>query len=168
MPDTEPTPDSNQPAQEEPVFPTLTWSVFRAKENMRRTILAVGFILAVVIFVAVAYHPMMALLAILVFALALNSYFLPTTYTFDQNGITTDKTFFRYTRRWSEFRGYIRTTGGVVISPFRHWTYLDNFRGLHLLLPQDPEPVLKYLADRLSVKQRPSRKARPPQSPSRQ
>ena len=116
---TEPTPDTNQSPQEEPPFPTLTWIVFRAKENIRKTVIVGLFILALVVFVGIAYGVVMALVAILVLALALNSYFLPTTYTFDQKGITTDKELFRYTRAWSEFRGYIRTSGGVVISTFQ-------------------------------------------------
>jgi hypothetical protein len=148
--------EENQPtAETENQLPVLTWEVFRARENPRKTIFAVAFILLVVTIVAVTYqHPLMVLVTVAVFALALNSYFLPTTYTLDQNGITTDKLLFRYTRRWNEFRTFIRTTGGVVISPFRHFTYLDNFRGLHLLLPKDPQPVLKYLAGRLPEKTR--------------
>ena len=133
----------------------LTWLVFRAKETPRKTVLASILILAILVFVAVAYKDvLMVLLAILIFALALNSYFLPTRYTLDVNSVTIDKQFFRYARRWSEFRSFVRTSGGVVISPFSNWTYLDNFRGIHLLLPRDPTAVLKYLADRLPEKKR--------------
>jgi hypothetical protein len=40
------------------------------------------------------------------------------------------------------------------VSPFAAWTYLDNFRGIHLLLPRDPKPVLDYLAQRLPEKKK--------------
>jgi hypothetical protein len=146
-------------------FPVLTWEVWRAKDNPRRTTLAVAFILLTLLIVELVYHDIfLVMLAILVLGLALNSYFLPTTYTFDQNGIKTDKRFYQYTRRWSEFRSFIRTTGGVVVSPFSSWTYLDNFRGVHLLLPKDPEPVFKYLANRLTEKHRPIRRSKKDQS----
>jgi hypothetical protein len=96
----------------------------------------------------------MVLFAFLVFALTLNGYFLPVNYTFDENGITTDKIGFRYTRRWSEFRSFFRTTGGIVVSPFLAWSFLDNFRGIHLLLPRDTQPIVDYLRQRLPEKKR--------------
>jgi hypothetical protein len=134
--------------------------VFRAKETPTRTILVSLFILAILVFVALVYRePLMVFLAILVFALALNSYYLPTRYTLDADGVTIDKYIYHYSRRWSDFRSFVRTTGGLVLSPFSNWTYLDNFRGIHLLLPKDPAPVLKYLAGRLPQKKRPSRNA---------
>jgi hypothetical protein len=115
--------------------------------------MAGAIILAVLVIVAVSYrNPLMVLLAILIFAVALNGFFLPTVYTLDRNGITTDKKVLRYTRRWNEFRSFFRTSGGVVVSPFRDRTFLDNFRGIHLLLPEDPTQVLDYLAARLPEK----------------
>jgi hypothetical protein len=143
------------PASPPEDLPTLTWRVFRAKETPRRTVLTVAFILLILAIVAVSYRdPLWVLLALVVLFLALNGYFLPTTYTFDRRGITTDKLLFRYTRRWNEFRSFFRTTGGIVVSPFTTWSYLDNFRGVHLLLPEDSEPILAYLAQRLPEKKR--------------
>jgi len=119
-------------------------------------------ILAILVFVAAAYRePLMVLLAILVFALALNSYFLPTRYTLNAESITVDKMLYSYSRRWNEFRSFVRTSGGVVISPFSNWTYLDNFRGIHLLLPVDPAPVLTYIALHLPEKRRRVKGAQP-------
>lgn len=119
-----------------------------------RTLFVTLFIIAVIVIALAYYGPVMGLVALLVLFLALNSYYLPTTYTLDEKGITTDKLLFHYTRGWKEFRSYVRTSGGVVASPFRNWTYLDNFRGIHLLLPRDPKPVLDYLAQRLPEKKK--------------
>jgi len=137
----------------------LSWRVFRAQENPRKTILAGVFIAVILVIVALGYrNVIMVLFAVLVFALTLNSYFLPITYTFDDKGVTTDKLLFRHTRPWTEFRSFFRTTGGIVVSPFKTWSYLDNFRGIHLLLPKDPQPILDNLAARLPQKTKPSRR----------
>jgi hypothetical protein len=145
----QPVEDSAQPSV------PLSWQVFRAREHPTKTILAGAFILLILVIVAVSYkNAVMVLFAFLVFALTLNGYFLPVNYTFDENGITTDKIGFRYTRRWSEFRSFFRTTGGIVVSPFLAWSFLDNFRGIHLLLPRDTQPIVDYLRQRLPEKKR--------------
>lgn len=138
--------------------PVLSWRVWRAQEAPLRTLLVTMLIVVIVVLALVYYGSIMALTAVLILFLALNSYYLPTTCTLDAQGITTDKTLYRYTRRWNEFRSFVRTVNGVVVSPFSNWTYLDNFRGIHLLLPRDPKPVLDYLAQKLPEKKR---KARP-------
>jgi hypothetical protein len=63
----------------------------------------------------------------------------------DAEGITVKKRIFNYTYPWDQFRRWFRTTGGVVVSPFSRRTFLDNFRGVHILLPTDPDPVIRYL-----------------------
>jgi hypothetical protein len=149
-------PAENPPVADEasPTPAPLSWRVFRARETPVRTLFVTLFVIAVLV-IALAYYGLaMCLVALLVLFLALNSYYLPTTYTLNEKGITTDKLLFHYTRGWNEFRSHVRTSGGVVVSPFRNWTYLDNFRGIHLLLPRDPKPVLDYLAQRLPEKKK--------------
>jgi hypothetical protein len=149
----EPSPD-NPPAAAQPPSAPLSWRIFRAQETPVRTLLVTLFVIAVIVIAARYYGPVMGFVALLVLFLALNSYYLPTAYTLNEAGITTDKLLFHYTRGWNEFRSYVRTSGGVVVSPFRNWTYLDNFRGIHLLLPRDAKPVLDYLAQRLPEKKK--------------
>ncbi len=96
---------------------------------------------------------LLALIALLVLFAALHTYFLPIRYTLAQDGITVDKRIFSHTYPWDQFRAYFRTSGGVVISPFSRRTFLDNFRGVHLLLPEDPTEVLTYLGHRFPVRQ---------------
>lgn len=157
----EPSPES-QSVADQPVPQPLSWRIFRAQETPVRTILVTLFVIAVIVIALLYYGPIMGLVALLVLFLALNSYYLPTTYTLNERGITTDKLLFHYTRGWSEFRSYVRTSGGVVVSPFRNWTYLDNFRGIHLLLPRDAKPVLDYLTQRLPEKKKVGKASRTP------
>jgi hypothetical protein len=114
---------------------SLSWTVHRARETPIRTAAAAVFILAFVAFSWAVFGPMLGSLAVVVLFLALNTYFLPVTYTFTDKGIEVDKRLFTARYEWKQFRRWFRTTGGIVISPFSRKNYLDNFRGVHLMLP---------------------------------
>jgi hypothetical protein len=113
----------------------LSWTIHRAKETPAKTVVASVFMLAFVVFSWVVFGPVLGMLAVVVLFLALNTYFLPVTYTFTDKGIEVDKRLFRARYEWKQFRRWFRTSGGIVISPFSRKSYLDNFRGVHLLLP---------------------------------
>jgi hypothetical protein len=131
----------------------LSWTVHRASETPIRTAATVVFILAFVAFSWVVFGPMLAILAVVVLFVALNTYFLPVTYTFTDKGIEVDKQLFSTRYEWKQFRRWFRTSGGIVISPFSRKNYLDNFRGVHLLLPADTSKAqLSKLEYRHSVR----------------
>ena len=115
-----------------------------------KTVVASVFILAFVAFSWAVFGPMLGVLAMVVLFLALNTYFLPVTYTLTDKGIEVDKRMFTARYEWKQFRRWFRTSGGIVISPFSRKNYLDNFRGVHLLLPADPRPVVAYLEERFA------------------
>jgi hypothetical protein len=103
-----------------------------------KTAVASAFILAFVVFSWVVFGPMLGMLAVVVLFLALNTYFLPITYMLTDKGIEIDKRLFTARYEWKQFRRWFRTSGGIVVSPFSRKNYLDNFRGVHLLLPVEP------------------------------
>jgi len=132
---------------------SLSWTVHRAKETPARTVVASIFILAFVAFSSVVFGPLLGILAVVVLFLALNTYFLPITYTLTDKGIEVDKRLFTARYEWRQFRRWFRTTGGVVISPFSRKNYLDNFRGVHLLLPADASKTrMSSVECRMSVR----------------
>lgn len=115
----------------------LSWTVHRAREAPAKTAVVLVFILAFVVFSWLVFGPVFGILAVVVLFLALNTYFLPITYTFTDKGIDVDKRLFTARYEWKQFRRWFRTTGGIVLSPFLHKSYLDNFRGVHLMMPAD-------------------------------
>jgi hypothetical protein len=115
----------------------LSWTVHRARENPGKTAVVSAFILAFVGFSWAVFGPALGMLAVVVLFLALNTYFLPITYELTDKGIEIDKRLFTAHYEWKQFRRWFRTSGGVVISPFSRRSYLDNFRGVHLLLPSE-------------------------------
>jgi hypothetical protein len=132
----------------------LEWRVHRAQESPVRTVIALAVVAAFLVFAFWYFGPLLGLVAVAALAAALHSYFLPIRYRFDAEGIHVDKRAFKYSYEWDQFRRWFRTTGGVVVSPFSRRTFLDNFRGVHLLLPRDPGPVLDYLERKLPGRNR--------------
>ncbi len=128
----------------------LSWTVHRAKETPRRTVVVLAVLLGFLAMTAWSFGPVLAVLAVVVLFAALNTYFLPVTYSFTDAGVEVDKKLFRTSYEWKQFRRWFRTTGGVVLSPFAQRNALDNFRGVHLLLPGDPAPVFAYLERRFA------------------
>ena len=140
------TPDKQDDGRMEPVV----WTVWRARENPVRTGIVVFFIVAFLAFAFWYFGLLLSVVAVVALAVTLHSYFLPIDYRMDAEGITVKKRIFNYTYPWAQFRRWFRTTGGVVVSPFSRRTFLDNFRGVHILLPTDPTPVIAYFERRFA------------------
>lgn len=128
----------------------LSWTVHRAKEHPVKTVITGVFILLFLTFTFITLGVILTLVALLVLAVATHTYFLPIIYTLDNSGVTIDKRIFRYTYEWSRFRRFFLTSGGVVLSPFAKPNFLDNFRGVHLLLPEDAGKIITYLKNRFA------------------
>lgn len=71
----------------------------------------------------------------------------------DEEGISVKKIFLKNYRKWHEFKKILYTQNGLVLSPFAHKTYLDNFRGLHIFLPKNPlirKAVIDFINEKIS------------------
>jgi len=130
---------------------SIAWKIHKAKENPTKTIIASAFLLFVILFFLFVYDLLWALIAILIFFIALNSFFLPVTYTMTDKAIMVDKKIYKYQREWQIFRKYYLTGNGLILSPFSRRNFLDNFRGLHLLLPKDKDEIIKFIENRLAA-----------------
>jgi len=129
----------------------VSWKIHKAKENPTKTIVASLFLLIVVLFFLFFYGLLWAFIAILIFCISLNGYFLPITYTMTDKAIIINKKIYKYEREWQIFRKYYLTSNGLVLSPFSKKNFLDNFRGLHLLLPRDKDEIIKFIENRLAA-----------------
>ncbi len=128
----------------------ISWTVHKAKENSAKTIIASVFLIIVILFFLFFYGLLWALIAILVFFISLNSYYLPITYRLTDKSIIIDKKIYKYQREWQIFRKYYLTGNGLVLSPFSRRNFLDNFRGIHILLPKDKDEIIQFIENRLT------------------
>jgi len=139
----------------------IEWRVFLAPESPWKTvivlILVVGMILLIGKFVfdivpgdnpSVKILPAMlaGLLTFFLFFAVLNNYFVPIKYHLDREEIIIKKFYYTDKRPWSMFRRFFMTRSGVVLSTFAtRKRFLDNTRGVQIMLPTDTEKRQKVL-----------------------
>uniref|UniRef100_A0A7C3YQV7 PH domain-containing protein n=1 Tax=candidate division WOR-3 bacterium TaxID=2052148 RepID=A0A7C3YQV7_UNCW3 len=128
----------------------MTYRIHKAKENPKKTLFVSLFLFFLFLFFLLFYGLFWTILAFLLLFFALNSYFLPITYTLTEDEIIVDKGLYKFKRNWQEFKKVIETRNGLILSPFAHRTFLDNFRGLHIFLPGEKEEIVKFIRGRLT------------------
>jgi hypothetical protein len=127
----------------------MTWTVHPAKEKMRRTLLSTAFILCFLIFVSIFYGMLWGILGLAFLVVSLHSYYFPTSYSITPDEVIIKTVFATNKRKLSEFKKVYYGKNGILLSPFKHKTFLNNFRGVFLLLPQHRDEILKYMIERV-------------------
>ncbi|MEO0142084.1 MAG: hypothetical protein ABIL70_03020 [candidate division WOR-3 bacterium] len=123
----------------------MNWSVHPARDNPVKTILSLIFIFGFLFFVLIFYGLLWALLGFIFLFASLHSYFFPTYYAIDEESIQIRNIFTTQKRKLKEFKKVYLGRNGVLFSPFRHKTFLNQFRGVYLLLPPEKEEIISYL-----------------------
>lgn len=85
----------------------------------------------------------------IVLVASLSSFFFPTRYRLDADGVRVVNLLYRRTRPWSEFRGLSRQDNRLKLLTLPYDSRLDNYRGMLLILPDDTEPVLAFVRSRI-------------------
>ena len=75
--------------------------------------------------------PVYGAISVVVLVLATMDYFLPPRDVIDADGAAWKQLVWRR-RRWTTFRRFVRHADGIFLSPFRHQSRLDSFRGVFL------------------------------------
>lgn len=117
---------------------TLTWRVHPARQQPGRTALAVATIAMITAFAApIMGHPAWSVLIIVVLGLALNRFFLPSTFTIDETGITASYPMTTQRYRWDQIKRFGHDEDGAFLSHRSRKSFLDGYTGMHLLFNND-------------------------------
>ena len=127
----------------------MNWTVHPAKRNLNKTVLSASFIMAFVVIVAVFYGLFWSLFGFIILFVSVHSYFFPTTYDINDEEITIKNIFMTQRRKLSEFRRVYVGKNGVLLSPFRRKTFLNQFRGVFVLMPEKNIEILHFLRARI-------------------
>jgi len=120
----------------------LTWTIHPARDNMRKTILSLIFIAVCLAFVFIFWGIVYGVIGLTFLFIALRPYYFPTHYELTTTQVIVKTLFYTQKRQLSEFKTVLRGKNGVLLSPFRHKTFLNNFRGIYLFLPPDSELIV--------------------------
>ena len=112
---------------------SLHWKSHPARERPVATIFIAIFILIIFYLVyEISREPLMVVMAVFIFLIALTTYFFPTTYVVDERKVSIKYLFTLKERNLSAFRSVFPGRRGVLLSPYLGPTRLENFRGFYL------------------------------------
>ncbi len=103
--------------------------------------------------------PIIGGVALAILFLSLATYFLPTNFRIDDQGVAATSVLGARRREWSALRTYVADARGVTLSPYRHTSWLESYRGVRLLFAGNREQVVAAVAARLSPLPRSKRKS---------
>ncbi len=129
----------------------MNWTVHPAKRNLSKTVLSASFIAAFVIVVGVFYGIFWSFFGFIILFVSVHSYFFPTAYSINDEEVVIKNIFMTQKRKLSEFRRVYVGKNGVLLSPFRRKTFLNQFRGVFLLLPEQNDEILEFLHGRIGT-----------------
>ena len=128
----------------------MKWSVHPATYNRTKTILSLVFILAFLIFVAIFYGIFWSILGFIILFFTLHSYYFPTYYEVKDDEVMIKNIFTTQRRNLKEFKKVYKGKNGVLLSPFKRKNFLNQFRGVFLLLPPVQDNIEDYLKKRIT------------------
>lgn len=128
----------------------MKWSVHPAKQHRIKTAVTLAFIILFLVFVTVFYGTIFGLLGLLILFFSLHSYYFPTHYEVTADTVIVKNIFLTQRRDLSEFKQVYRGKNGILLSPFRRKTFLNHFRGVFLLLPEQRDEIIAFLEERIA------------------
>ena len=131
----------------------MKWTVHPAKRDLTKTIISGFFVMAFIVIVGIFYGVFWSIFGLVVLFVSLHSYFFPTSYEIDDQEVVIKNIFMTQRRKLNEFRKVYVGRNGTLLSPFRRKTFLNQFRGVFLLLPSEREEILQYLRARIEPKE---------------
>lgn len=125
----------------------MGWRSLPIKEHPRRSVFLIIFLLAL-IYGIYPFGIYWVVLSVAFICLNVNSYFLPTNYLMDDNGITVKGVLLGRTKKWDEFKSYYKDKNGVLLSPFDKPSRLENFRGIYVRFNKNSKEVMDFISTR--------------------
>jgi hypothetical protein len=123
----------------------MKWTIHPAADNPVKTVLSIVFIAAFLVFVGLFYGVFWTFFGLIVLFVSLHSYFFPTAYEITEKEVIKRSIFMTQKRQLNEFRRVYEGKNGVLLSPFRRKTFLNQFRGVFLLLPVQRDEIIDIL-----------------------
>lgn len=132
--------------EEQAIQPTslpLTWVHHPARhEPLRLAVFTFVLILTVAGLALLEPGSAFPAVAAAVLVAAASPFLFPTRYTLLEEGIRIRSLLARRSRRWEELRRWQADRNGILVSPFRAPSALDDLRGLYL---RQPPPTVKAI-----------------------
>lgn len=129
----------------------LTWKAHPARERRGPAAAAVVTILAFGAATALFMGSVAwGVFGVLILVAALNRFFLPSRFSIDGEGITAQYALQRRRLRWADLRRVVRDGHGAYLGTRARRSWLDAYRGVHVLFGDQREAVMRSIRDHMS------------------
>ena len=128
----------------------IAWTVHPAKRRPQDVALA-AMIIALTAFATLVSLESLLLtaLAVVLLLVAIAPFLLPTHYRLDDDAVSERRWFVTRTRAWSQLQRLEVGQRGAFVSPFKDRRWLDRYRGITIMFPDDREPIVAVLRARV-------------------
>lgn len=127
----------------------MKWSVHPARSNRTKAIVVAIFAVIFLVYIGNFYGIFWSLFGLIVLFLSSYSFYFPTHYETSDEEVVIKGLFTKQKRSLKEFKKVYEGKNGLLLSPFRHKTFLNRFRGIFLFLPANREPIITYLREKV-------------------
>lgn len=131
----------------------LEWIVHPFKRSWAVALGVSILIVVIPIFVYFAYEDLwLALLTFVIMFFSLRTFYFPTRYILDDEGVAYACFPFRARRPWKAFKAYYAVEGAVRLSTFSSPSRLDAHRGFLLRYEEGGERIVDFVKSRIPEK----------------
>ncbi|MBD3234906.1 MAG: hypothetical protein GF315_14375 [candidate division Zixibacteria bacterium] len=129
----------------------VAWVNHPAAVSRKRTLIVSIFLLIIFATVYLTTHsPLLTVVAVIIMVGSLSSFYVPTKYTMNQDGVEIRSFSGIKTYNWSRFRSFYPDSNGVFLSPFVKPSRLENFRGVYLRFSDNRDEVMDFVTAMIS------------------
>lgn len=133
----------------------LKWSSHPVKKKILISILVIVFLFVVWLVVYLTTSSLLlTVLSVVIMLGSLSSFFLPTHYELDQKKVRVRFFLTTREREWGAFRSFYVDKNGVLLSPFKKPSRLENFRGVYVRFNQNKDQVVDFVKSNIQRKER--------------
>ena len=106
----------------------ITWSVHPARRDRGKFVLFISSFVLTLVLLYFAGGVFWMLFGSLILLLALYPFYVKTEYHAFREGVVIKRPLYKKKRKWSEFRRLKEYDNGILLSPYKKDTFLENFR----------------------------------------
>jgi hypothetical protein len=127
-----------------------SWTIHMAKRNPARAISVMILILVCAYFIHLTMEDLFfTLIATAVLVIMVLPYYLPTTFTLSEEGVSKKMLFSNQKRAWSEFNRYSVDRNTIKLYTMKKESRLDNYRSFLLICNKNKDDVVKIVEEKI-------------------
>jgi len=124
---------------------TYQWKAHPARQRGRMCCIAIAILLAVAAAVFLSFGALWSGFSLLILVVALNRFFLPSTFVIDAQGITARYPLRHQRLNWNELRRFVLDRNGGYLSRRSRPSRLDAHAGMHVLFGSDRSRAIEQI-----------------------